>query len=79
MCRYYAAMPKDRQVSALENTRRARGLSREGLAAEAGVSLRTVERIEGGDVTPHRATARVLAAVLGTTADVLFPDDQVVA
>lgn len=66
-------MPNDRQVNALETRRRARGLSREGLAADAGVSLRTVERLERDEVTPHRATAQVLAVVLETSVEDLFP------
>lgn len=69
-------MPNDRQVNALEIRRRARGLSREGLAADAGVSLRTVERLERGEVTPHRATARVLAVVLETSVEDLFPGSE---
>jgi transcriptional regulator with XRE-family HTH domain len=40
------------------------GLSREGLAFKAGLSLRSVERIEAGDTNPHRATVRAIAAAL---------------
>lgn len=59
-----------RQSSVVNSTplaalRMNRNLSREGLADKAGVSLRTIERIEAGDVIPHRATARALAAALG--------------
>lgn len=39
-------------------------LSREGLAYKSGISLRTIERIEAGEVTPHRATVRAIAAAL---------------
>jgi transcriptional regulator with XRE-family HTH domain len=58
-------MQNDRQTSALADLRRQQGLSREGLAFKAGVSLRTIERIEAGDVVPRRATAHVLADALG--------------
>lgn len=40
------------------------GMSRELLAANAGVSLRTVERIEAGEVEPRRATLAVIEAAL---------------
>ena len=40
------------------------GLSREGLAYKSGISLRTIERIEAGEVTPHRATIRAIASAL---------------
>ncbi len=48
----------------IQQRREARGLSRELLAGEAGVSLRTLERIEGGIVMPRRATLAVIEAAL---------------
>lgn len=54
----------NRQTSAtakkLQRDREAKDLSREGLAFLAGVSLRTIERIEAGDSTPRRATLAVI-------------------
>ena len=44
------------------------GLSPEGLADRAQLSLRTVERIEAGDVTPHRSTLRVIELALNAFA-----------
>lgn len=44
--------------------REAAELSREGLAAAAEVSLRTIERIETGAVKPRRATLRVIETAL---------------
>jgi ribosome-binding protein aMBF1 (putative translation factor) len=58
--------------SPVRAAREAAGLSPEGLAYKAGLSLRTVERIEGGQVTPRRATIRVIADVLGVEADSLM-------
>jgi transcriptional regulator with XRE-family HTH domain len=58
-------------VSPLRKTREAQGLSRESLAGRAGISLRSLERIEAGKVNPHRATLHVLAAVLGVSPDEL--------
>lgn len=53
--------------------RRARGLSRERLAALAGVSPRTVYAIEVEGVQPQRATRTVIAAALGCETSDLFP------
>lgn len=47
-----------------QGAREATGLSREGLAYKSGISLRTIERIEAGQVEPHRATVRAIASVL---------------
>lgn len=47
-------------------------LTVEGLAFKAGVSAKTIERIERGHV-PHRATARVVADVLKADPAELFP------
>lgn len=44
------------------------GLSRIGLAYKAGVDLRTIERIESGEVTPRRATLAVIEAALAEEA-----------
>lgn len=62
-------------MSDLERTRRARGWSREQLAARAGVSAATVARIERGIVAPHPATRAALATVLGIAPDDVAPDD----
>jgi transcriptional regulator with XRE-family HTH domain len=55
--------------------RRARGLSRERLAQRAGVSARTVYGIEREGHEPRRATASMLAAVLGCEPDDLAHND----
>jgi len=50
----------------VRNAREAAGLPVEGLAFKAGMTVRTIERIEAGQVTkPHRATARAIADALG--------------
>lgn len=51
----------------IRQSREAIGLSRIGLAYKAGVDLRTIERIEAGDVQPRRATLAVIEAALGET------------
>ena len=49
----------------LEEARAALGLSRAALAARAGVSLSTINRLEWGRTRPRAHVARRLAAALG--------------
>jgi transcriptional regulator with XRE-family HTH domain len=49
----------------IQEAREGADLSREGLAFKSGISLRTIERIEAGQVRPHRATRAAIAAALG--------------
>lgn len=56
--------------------RQARRLSREGLAFKAGVSMKTIERIELGQTTPHRVTQRAIADVLGYEPTDLWPAEE---
>jgi transcriptional regulator with XRE-family HTH domain len=53
------------------------GLSREGLAFKAGVSLKTIERIERGEGMPHRSTRQVIARVLDVAPEDIFPEPTV--
>ena len=59
----------------LQQLRTARGLSRETLAATAGVSPRTIYGIEVERRQPLRATARVLALALECEPGSLLPND----
>jgi len=47
------------------------GLSQEELAEQSGLSLRTVQRIEGGETEPREDSLKRLAVVLGETTDAL--------
>ena len=58
----------------LDLPRKAAGLSRERLAASAGVSVRTIYALEVEGVRPRRATQRVLADALGVSPSDLFSD-----
>jgi transcriptional regulator with XRE-family HTH domain len=58
--------------STLRAARERHGLSREGLAFKAGVSIKTIERAEFGVGIPRRATQKVIADVLGCEPDDLF-------
>lgn len=59
-------------MTALEQLRRAHGLTREALASRAGLAVRTVAYIEREGRTPQRATARVLGEALGVAPDALI-------
>jgi DNA-binding XRE family transcriptional regulator len=68
-----SCQPPPRRPSALELVRRSQRLSREGLAAAAGVSARTIYNIEVAGRNPRRATKRVLCLALGCRPEDLFP------
>jgi DNA-binding XRE family transcriptional regulator len=74
--RHLQAMVRSSGISAVSTARRAAGLSRERLAAQAGVSVRTIYALEVERVRPRRATRRVLADALGLTPADLFPEDE---
>jgi transcriptional regulator with XRE-family HTH domain len=57
----------------LAELRAQRGLSREVLGSLAGVSPRTIQRIEIHDGRPQRATIRVLCEVLEAEPSEIFP------
>lgn len=60
--------PRKPLQHAVREARLAAGMSREGLAFKAGVSLKTIERVESGRGIPRRATLKVIADVLGLDA-----------
>jgi ribosome-binding protein aMBF1 (putative translation factor) len=53
---------------AIRSRREAVGLSREGLAYKAGISLKTLERLEAGKNIPRRATLAVIETALAEEA-----------
>lgn len=52
--------------------RKLKGLSQEQLADRTNVTVRTIQRIEKGQVTPHLRTVKLLAAVLDIEVDDLL-------
>jgi transcriptional regulator with XRE-family HTH domain len=52
--------------------RKLKGLSQEQLAERTNVTVRTIQRIEKGEVTPHLRTVKLLAAVLDIEIDDLL-------
>ena len=51
----------------------------EGLAFAAGVSVRTVSRVESGEHTPSLDTLSSVATALGTTAAALLSEPEAAA
>ena len=58
--------------SRLTKFRKAKGLSQETLAEDAGISLRTLQRIEKEGTNPHGETLKRLAEVLDVSMDELL-------
>ena len=56
--------------------RKLRGLSQEQLAEKTKVTVRTIQRIEKGTVTPHLRTVKLLAAALEIDVDDLLQLDD---
>ena len=66
--------------TALETHRNEARLSREQLAARAGITSKTIFNIERGQVKPNGATLQVLAMALGCDlADLKDEPDEVAA
>ncbi len=61
LCSHEMLGPRPERLARL---RRAQGLSLRALAAAAGVSVATVNRIERGLARPHPKTAKAIADVL---------------
>ncbi|KQS27991.1 hypothetical protein ASG33_16480 [Dyadobacter sp. Leaf189] len=57
----------------IRTLRKNRGLSQEMLAENAGINLRTLQRIETGNVEPRGETLRMLAQALNVTMEELIP------
>ena len=69
--------PSPRKVHPVTQAREEMGLPKEGLAFKAGVTLKTIERIErGGPGTPHRLNRRAIAEVLGRDPADLWPEKR---
>jgi len=67
--------PMDDQVGRqVKEARERQGLSLRALAAQSGVSLNAISRIERGETSPTVASLRRLAAALGQPIGAFFPD-----
>ena len=63
----------------LARTRIEKGVTKEGLADRAGLSLRAIERIESGENYPRRSTQTVIAMALGVDPTDIWPEHGRVA
>ena len=59
----------------LRTIRESRGISRQLLAAESGLTPKTIAAIERGLTAPHRSTKMVLAAVLDVPLREIWPEE----
>jgi putative transcriptional regulator len=62
------------EESRLSRIRKAQGVRREKIAADAGISVQYLWALERGKHQPSLDVARRLAAALNTTVDQLFPE-----
>ncbi|WP_186757074.1 helix-turn-helix domain-containing protein [Echinicola salinicaeni] len=69
-------MTKETIAQKLRALRTSKGISQEFLADEAGLSLRTIQRIENGDSKPSGATCTKLAEALKLDPQVLLDTDH---
>ncbi len=61
---------------ALREARQRAGLSQQAVSSSTNVSLRTIQRLEKGQVVPRRSTLDILAQFLNIELDELLIDDQ---
>jgi putative molybdopterin biosynthesis protein len=66
-----ATAPRPIDRNRLRQVREAKGLSRERVAAAAGISVRTVVRAELGEAQPVPVVVAALAIALGVEVDAL--------
>lgn len=56
---------KKSQHNNLSRIRNEKGLTQETLSGLSGITVRTIQRIEAGDVIPQHQTLKLIAAILG--------------
>lgn len=54
--------------------RKLKGISQEALAEESGLNVRSIQRIESGEVSPRLYTLRAMAGPLGVNLEDLLPE-----
>ncbi len=60
----------------IADLRKKRGLTQEELVDRCNINVRTIQRIEAGEVNPRSYTIRNILEALGTTIDEVFQDDK---
>ena len=61
----------------IQKLRKLKGLTQEELAFETNLSVRTIQRIEKGEVDPRTYTLNVLAEALEVELGDLLPEDEI--
>ena len=74
-------MNKEQLAQLVREKRTAKGITQQELADMAGISLRSVQRMENGEVLPRSYTLRVIAEKLGfdialTIKDSIIPEEE---
>ncbi|WP_109301857.1 helix-turn-helix domain-containing protein [Aquimarina sp. AU474] len=62
-------MKNNEQARRIKEIRNRKGFSQEELSEESGLSLRTIQRIENGETTPHGDSLKKLAIALQVSPD----------
>ncbi|RYY66518.1 MAG: XRE family transcriptional regulator [Chitinophagaceae bacterium] len=62
----------------LQDHRKRKGLTQEELAERSGVTVRTIQRIEGGETVPRAYTLKAIAGALDLAPEALLPVPVVV-
>lgn len=60
----------------IQSARKQKGLTQEELAERAGVTARTIQRIEGGETVPRAFTLKALATALILPEDTFLTEDR---
>ncbi|MGJ8684906.1 MAG: helix-turn-helix domain-containing protein [Nonlabens sp.] len=60
----------------ISNLRKEQGLTQEELVEKCNINVRTIQRIEAGEVTPRSYTVKNILEALGTSFDEVFKVDQ---
>ncbi|TCZ74887.1 helix-turn-helix domain-containing protein [Flaviaesturariibacter aridisoli] len=63
----------------LQDHRKRKGLTQEELAERSGVTVRTIQRIEGGETVPRAYTLKAIAGALDLAPEALLPVPLVLA
>lgn len=60
----------------IQELRKKRGLTQDELAQKTNLSLRTIQRIEAGEVDPRLYTVKIIAVALGVTLEEIMPENK---
>ncbi|MGB0891970.1 MAG: helix-turn-helix domain-containing protein [Flavobacteriaceae bacterium] len=61
----------------ISEIRKQKGLTQEELVEQCNINVRTIQRIEAGEVTPRSYTVKAILEVLGVNFDEVIKDEQI--